>query len=105
MLTAKRIEQLKKKPGRYRDDRGLYLRVLSPRNAGWVLRYERHGKERMMSLGPLHVVTLAQARDRARDARLLLLDGIDPLEQKKTLKAARALEANRALTFEEATRQ
>jgi hypothetical protein len=105
MLTAKRIEQLKKKPGRYRDDRGLYLRVLSPRNAGWVLRYERHGKERMMSLGPLHVVTLAQARDRARAARLLLLDGIDPLEQKKTLKAARALEANRALTFEEATRQ
>jgi integrase len=81
------------------------LRVTSPRNAGWILRYERHGKERMMSLGPLHVVTLAQARDRARDARLLLLDGIDPLEQKKTLKAARALEANRALTFEEATRQ
>lgn len=105
MLTAKRIEQLKKKPGRYRDDRGLYLRVFSPRNAGWVLRYERHGQERMMSLGPLHTVTLAQARDRARDARLLLLDGIDPLEQKKTLKAARALEANRALTFEEAARQ
>ena len=46
MLTAKRIEQLKKKAGRYRDDRGLYLRVISPRNAGWILRYERHGKER-----------------------------------------------------------
>jgi integrase len=105
MLTAKRIEQLKKKPGRYRDDRGLYLRVFSPRNAGWVLRYERHGRERMMSLGPLHTVTLAQARERARDARLLLLDGVDPLEQKKSLKAERALQANRALTFEEAARQ
>jgi hypothetical protein len=34
-----------------------------------------------MGLGPTHTVDLKQARAKAREARVLLLEGIDPLEQ------------------------
>ena len=71
----------------------------------WLLRYERNGRERWMGLGPLHTVSLSEARDRARRARLQLLDGIDPLEARRAQRTQQALAAARALTFEEAARQ
>jgi integrase len=98
MLTAKKVER-EKRPDRYPDGHGLYLQVKSANNKSWVLRYERDGKERMLGLGPAHTVTLKEARERARAARLLLLDGIDPIEQRKAQRAARALEAAKAMTF------
>jgi hypothetical protein len=71
-LTVKKIEQLKKKPGRYGDGHGLYLQVLSKTNQSWLLRYERgggkergddgkkrrRGRERWLGLGPLHTFGL-----------------------------------------------
>ncbi|MCP3462649.1 Arm DNA-binding domain-containing protein [Bradyrhizobium sp. CCGUVB23] len=48
----------------------------------WV-GYERNGRERWMGLGPLHTVSLQEARERARKARGQLLDGIDPLGRPK----------------------
>lgn len=105
MLTAKRVLKLRKTPGRYFDERGLYLQVKSPRNASWLLRYERDGHSHMMGLGPAADVPLALARERARKARLLLLDGIDPIDAKRADRAARALAAAKNLSFEEAARQ
>jgi hypothetical protein len=93
-----------KHPGRYGDGAGLYLQVVNPRNASWILRYERSGRERMLGLGPLHTVSLGEARIRARATRLSLLDGIDPLGAKKVIKAQRVLAAARAVTFGEAVR-
>ena len=61
--------------------------MLSKTNASWVLRYQRAGRERMVGLGPLHTVGLAEARSRARDARLALLDNIDPIERRKREQA------------------
>ena len=49
-LTVKGIAKLTK-PGRFRDERGLYLQVMSPTNRSWLLRYERDGRERWMGLG------------------------------------------------------
>jgi Arm DNA-binding domain len=72
MLTAKRVARLLKKVGRHPDGHGLYLRVSRPGKGSWLLRYERHGRERMVGLGPIHTVGLAEARTRARDARLEL---------------------------------
>jgi Arm DNA-binding domain len=105
MLTAKRIESLRTKPGRYGDGLGLYLCVVSKENASWVYRYQRGGKDRMLGLGPLHTVSLKNARERAREARLKLLDGIDPVAEKKAKKSAAALEVSRHITFEAATGQ
>jgi integrase len=77
----------------------LYLQVISPSNRSWLLRYERHGRERWMGLGPLHTFTLKEARARARKARQQLADGIDPLAAKQEQAAQRRLEAAKAMTF------
>jgi integrase len=103
-LTSKRVARLLKQPGRYHDGHGLHLQVTGPRNASWLLRYQRHGRERWMGLGPVHTVTLAAARERARAARLSLLDGVDPLEARHAAKAAAKLSTARKLTFEAAAR-
>ena len=78
-LTVKRVAKLRD-AGRYLDGNGLYLQVLSPSNRSWLLRYERGGRERWMGLGPLHAFDLDEARERARQARQQLADGIDPLD-------------------------
>jgi integrase len=110
-LTAKGVERLRLQPGRYRDGAGregvagLILQVISPTRASWVLRYERHGRERWLGLGPLKLLSLSQARERARAARRQLLDGVDPVDSKKAAKAARVLAEARNITFETAARR
>lgn len=103
-LTALQVTKTIK-PGRYGDGHGLYLQVSSSGVKSWLLRYERLGRERWMGLGPLHTVSLKDARDRAQRARRQLLDGIDPLDARKAERAAQALEAARSLTFEQAAQQ
>jgi integrase len=100
-LTAKRVDRLKKKPGRYLDERGLYLQVNAPGQASWILRYERGNVEHMLGLGSTADFTLKEARERARSARQLLADGIDPIAARKTEKAKRAADAARSMTFKE----
>jgi integrase len=101
-LTEKKIAKLKE-PGRYGDGHGLYLQVQSRSNRSWLLRYERNGRgERWMGLGPLHTINLQEARERARKARQLLLDGVDPLDARSAQRTAQALEAARTITFEKA---
>ena len=100
-LTAKRVAKLLKRAGRYGDGRGLVLDVTSPTNASWLLRYQRHGRERWHGLGPAADFTLAEARERARAARQLLHDGIDPIDKKRTERAQHAAEAARIITFGE----
>jgi integrase len=58
-----------------------------------------------MGLGPLHAFALKEARARARAARQLLADGIDPLDARKVERAQRAVEAAKAITFADAARQ
>lgn len=108
-LTVKKIERLRKVPGRYRDDsqdgvRGLYLQV-GERGASWVLRYERDGRERMMGLGPLALFGLKEARERAREQRRLLADGVDPLQRKRAQRAATAIETAKSVSFAECAKR
>ena len=92
--------------GRYGDGLGLWLQVSKWGTKSWEFRYEREvapGNRRThyMGLGPLHTVSLAEARERARQARQLLLDGKDPLEVKHESKAARLRAAASRMTFRE----
>ena len=103
-LTIKQVLKLTA-PGRYFDQHGLYLQVQSERNRSWLLRYEIRGRERWAGLGPLHTVSLTEARERARKARLQILDGLDPIEQRKAKRVALELETTRSLTFEQAAQQ
>lgn len=75
-------------PGRYGDGGGLWLQVADGGSKSWIFRYQREGRARQMGLGPLDVVPLADARQRAIDARRLLLDGEDPIEAKRSARAA-----------------
>ncbi len=49
----------------------------------------RRGKEKRLSLGVSPDVSLRDARDRRDEARKLLVNGIDPNENRKAAKAAK----------------
>lgn len=54
-----------------------------------------------MGLGPLHTVSLAEARLEAEKCRKQLRDGIDPINHRNALKAARRLEGVQFMSFRE----
>ncbi|MEM8742505.1 MAG: Arm DNA-binding domain-containing protein [Pseudomonadota bacterium] len=88
-LTARGVDALSK-PGRHSDGDGLYLNIRKGESKAWELRYKRHGKSHYMGLGSAKLLTLAEARHKAREARRLLhLDGVDPiLERRERLAEA-----------------
>jgi hypothetical protein len=49
VLTVRQVEKLRT-PGRYLDEHGLYLQVMSPTNRSWILRFQREGRERWAGL-------------------------------------------------------
>jgi integrase len=65
----------------------------------WLLRYELHGRERWHGLGALHTFSLREARERARKARQLIQDGIDPIDHRNAAAEASAVEAAKNKTF------
>ena len=103
MLTAKAVERTKT-PGRYRCGlvRGLYLQISDNGAKSYVLRFERQGRERMMGLGSASEFSLGEARERARAARQLLADGVDPLAAKQANRQAAKLAEASKLSFREA---
>ena len=99
-LTTKRIAKLRKSPrGRFHDGHGLYLQVAGPRSASWILRYVRHGEERMLGVVRSMSSALQKHGLAPKAARLQLLDGIDPVEDRKAKKVEHALAAAKAMSF------
>jgi integrase len=96
-LSPSKIAALNQ-PGAYGDGSGLWLRIAPGGSRQWVLRYQLHGRARWMGLGSLADYTLAEARARARVARKLALDGVDPIEDRRR----RRVEATQALKFGQA---
>jgi integrase len=90
-----------KTPGLLADGGGLYLRIGPTGAKSWVFRYRRDGKLHDMGLGPLHTVSLAEARDKAHECRKLRLDRIDPIEAREASRRAVKLTAASAITFRE----
>ena len=86
----------------YSDGAGLYLQVTAKGGKSWVYRYMLNGAPRYMGLGPLHTVTLADARVKAVEARRLRLAGVDPIDARDDALAEARLEAARSITFKDA---
>lgn len=109
-LNAVQVDRIKRAPpgkhiGVHGDGGGLYLQVTPGGAKSWLYCYMLCGRSREMGLGPLHAVTLADARQKATECRALRADGIDPIEARRTERATAALEAARSITFEAAAEQ
>ncbi|WP_434614711.1 tyrosine-type recombinase/integrase [Tabrizicola sp. M-4] len=81
---------------------GLYMQVTPKNGKTWVLRVLVGNKRRDIGLGGYPTVTLAQARDKAREARDLIARGVDPVEEKKAAKARLILAQRKGLLFKDA---
>jgi integrase len=87
-LTVRKVETAK--PGKYEDGHGLRLVVSLSGARKWVFRFMRAGKRVEMGLGSAADVTLAQAREKATDARRLAKAGKDPVSARRAERAAGA---------------
>ncbi|MGN6286630.1 MAG: tyrosine-type recombinase/integrase [Afipia sp.] len=100
VLTSLKVKQLNE-PGLYSDGLGLYLQVRSETNKSWIFRYRAGSRLRDMGLGPLHTVSLAEAREKAAACRAMRLNGLDPLDERRKVAVTSRPEAPTAATFEE----
>jgi integrase len=86
------------RPGKYLDGGGLILHVRDGGSRQWAFRYQRNGRKRALGLGPVRTVTLAEARERAHEARRLIAAGHDPLDQRKATRQAEQAAAAKLTT-------
>ncbi|MFG6508274.1 MULTISPECIES: tyrosine-type recombinase/integrase [unclassified Sulfitobacter] len=75
--------------------KGLYLIVQPSGVKGWQVRYRTGSAQRRMTLGRYPVLSLADARERAREALLAAQAGEDPAEAARLAKKARGGVAER----------
>ncbi|ENP7128021.1 MULTISPECIES: tyrosine-type recombinase/integrase [Enterobacteriaceae] len=69
------------------DGKGLYLLVHPNGSKYWQAAYRFDGKQKVFSIGTYPAVSLAEARTSLLEMKSLLASGIDPLQQKKAVKA------------------
>ncbi|MGM0583753.1 MAG: tyrosine-type recombinase/integrase [Pseudomonadota bacterium] len=85
-------------PGRHADGNGLYLHVDDSGARRWVLRTTVHGRRRDIGLGGASLVSLAEAREKARALRKIAREGGDPV-------AERDKDKRTSLTFADAAKR
>lgn len=95
-LTALRVKNAK--PGRHSDGKGLYLLVKPSGARSWVLRVQTDGRRRDFGLGAADLVSLEEARDKAREGRKMSKAGFDPSKEWKRVREV-------VPTFEDAARR
>jgi integrase len=84
------LSRLARKAGMHCDGGGLYLCVQAPCASSWTFRFMLAGKAREMGLGSYPLVSLAEARMLAADARKLKSSGKDPVDAKHAGSTVRA---------------
>lgn len=81
---------------------GLLIQITPTGGRTWILRTTVGNKRREIGLGGYGDVGLAQARERAREIKQMIWEGIDPVEKKRADRAALVKQQRRAMTFEQA---
>ena len=74
------------RPGRFSDGDGLYLVVQPGGSKSWVCRVQKSGNRRDFGLGSAAKVSLVDARGRAREIRIQVEMGLDPLFERRKAK-------------------
>jgi integrase len=81
---------------------GLMLRITRSGSKSWVLRATVGSRRRDMGLGGYPGVTLAGAREKAREARALIDKSVDPILARKQARSALMAQQAKAKTFDQA---
>ena len=109
---ARRIDRLtdrtikaKKAKGYYADGNGLYLQVSKLGAKSWIFRFKRDGKARDMGLGGYPAVSLADARQKAQEARQHRDADKDPIAIRAAVAAEKRRAEARGITFKECAEQ
>lgn len=84
---------------------GLLIQVTPSGAKSWIYRTTVGGKRRNIGLGGFPDVTLAGAREKAREYREMIERGIDPIEQRQAARQSLIVEQGKSLTFDDAARQ
>ena len=71
------------KPGYYGDGGNLWLQVSKSGSKSWIFRFTLRGNQREMGLGAAHTLGLGEARIKAREYRLMLLEGTALINQSR----------------------
>jgi len=99
-LSARMLAS-KRESGLYCDGGGLYLQIAASGSKTWIFRYRSPvtRKLRDMGLGPLHSVSLPEAREKAGAQRNALRRGLDPIAARDEEMRRKVVHATKALTF------
>ncbi|MBN3174392.1 tyrosine-type recombinase/integrase [Pectobacterium brasiliense] len=81
-----RTAKLREKAYKLADAHGLYLLVSPNGSKRWYLKYRFEGKESRIAFGAYPLISLAKAREKRDEIRLLLLEGIHPTEKREEEK-------------------
>jgi integrase len=106
-LKGRQVANAKPKPGKawvvIPDGGNLYLQATRGNEGNisrsWLFKYEIAGRRHELGLGALHTVGLADARVKAKALRQQLLDGVDPLLERRKQRQALIAERAKAVTF------
>ena len=100
--SAKGVEAIKE-VGYHNCAHGLYLQVSKQGTKSWLYRYTSPltKTRREMGLGSFNFVSLAQARQYASDGKRLVINGEDPIEERKKEQTKVQRKQARNLTFRE----
>lgn len=103
-LSALAVSKANKPGTRLSDGGNLYLRISMTGTKSWSFMYAvggsraQRGRQREIGLGPVHTISLADARSKATELRKMLIEGKDPMASKLQEKLDRA----RTITFAKA---
>lgn len=102
-LSAFEVKRIKR-PGLHAVGgvNGLHLQVTPTGARSWILRVKVGERRPDLGLGAYPDVSLEQARQRAREARDQIHQGIDPREAKRAARAALLASYGKRMTFAEA---
>ena len=86
-LKYKQLLHLPK--GKYHDGKGLYISISAQGRGKWSYRYRIDNKSREMGLGTFPEISIVDARQKTEDNRRLVINKIDPLEDKRRQEVLR----------------
>ena len=84
---------------------GLSLSIQPSGSKSWILRAMVGAKRRDIGLGGYPEVSLSLARDKAREAKEKIRQGIDPVEERRAARESLIASQSNSVTFAEAARR